>query len=394
VSEILPFRDVFNALFFLSVGMLFDAGELAREPALVLGAASGVVLLKGGVLYAVGAAVSRAPRVSMLFTAALFQVGEFSFVLAQQALEAGLLPELDYKRFLAVAILTILASPFVLQLARRRAAGRLDAPSAPGPAAESGGPEVVIAGFGLNGHHLARVLSATGVRFCVIELNPSSVQVARRAGVPIVFGDVNRPDALEHAGVPGARVLVVAISDPAATRRAVALARRMAPKIHILARAKYLADTPELMRLGADQVVPEDLETSVEIFGRVLRQLHVPRGTIAVQQELIRREGYQLLRDALPEDEHLRQVGQILAETAVDTIHVPAGWYAVGRTLAELGVRARTGAWVISVVRRGEAIERPDAAHCVEPGDLLVLLGDHAEIDAARALLEGRVAEG
>jgi CPA2 family monovalent cation:H+ antiporter-2 len=165
----------------------------------------------------------------------------------------------------------------------------------------------------------------------------------------------------------------------------------MAPKVHILVRAKYLADAPEFMRLGANQVIPEDLETAVELFGRVLRQLHVPRGTIAVQQELIRRVGYQLLRGPLPEEEHLRRVGEILAESAVDTIDVPAGWYAIGRSLRELDLRARTGAWVVSAVRHGEAVERPDADLCIEPGDLLVLLGDHAEIDNARELLEGNV---
>lgn len=391
VSEILPFRDVFNALFFLSLGMLLDAGAIAREPALVLGAAFVLVLAKGGILYAVGLRLSRSRRVALLVAASIFQVGEFSFVLAREALALEILPEREYRLFLAVAVLTMLLSPFVPPLARawiaRRGAGAPE--RAPPGGTDEQEPAVIVAGYGLNGRHLSRVLDAAGVPFRVIDIDPRCVSQAKREGIPIVFGDVNRPEALEHAGLRRARVLVVAISDPDATRRAVALARRMAPELCIIARARHLADTPELLAVGATQVVPEELETSLEIFGRVLRELHVPRSTIALEQELIRRQSYQLLRGEPREEEQLALVAELISASTADTLYVPEGWHAIGRSLGELELRKRTGASVISAARHGQALARPGPELRIEAGDVLVLLGSRAELDAARALLEG-----
>ena len=196
-----------------------------------------------------------------------------------------------------------------------------------------------------------------------------------------------------HAGIAGVKVFVVAVDDPAAARRAVALARRLSPSVQIIVRTRYLRDTEELLRLGASQVVPEEFETSVEIFGRVLRELHVPRGSIAVQTELIRREGYQLLRGPVLEKRHLEVVREVLANTAADTVFVDSASPAAGRTIGELEVRARTGATVLSVVREGHEIHSPGADLRLEPNDLLIVLGDHGQLDRARDLVAGTLQE-
>ena len=395
VDEILPFRDVFNALFFVSIGMLLDVGVLVDDPLGTFGLFAGLTGAKAVVLFGVALALTRSRRIAMLVTAALFQIGEFSFVLARQARELGVLGGVNEQRFLAVAVLSMLVTPFVVRLASR-AAARMEGEESDGESGDPSGasPQVLIAGFGLTGQHLARVLSATGITHRVLELNPDRVRAERARGVDIVLADSSRADALQQAGLAQARVLVVAINDAGAARRTVALARRLAPSVQVIVRTRFVRDTEELMRLGASQVVPEEFETSLEIFGRVLRELHVPRGAIAVQTELVRREGYQLLRGPVSEARHLAIVGEILASTAVDTLFVSATCAACGRTLGELDFRNRTGATVMSIVREGQELHGPGATQTLEPGDLLVVSGNHDELDAARDLIAGASVPG
>ena len=390
VDEILPFRDVFSALFFVSIGMLFDASIVIEEPVATLSLFLAVAATKAAVVFGVGFYLTRSRRTAMIVAAALFQVGEFAFVVASQARELGVLGGADEQRFLAVAVLSMVVTPVVMRLAWRRGdAGRPSGTEGGDGGDPEDAPRVLVAGYGLTGEHLARVLAATGIDHRVLDTDPHRVKRERAAGVPIMLADASRADALAQAGIVGAKVFVVAINDAGATRRAVALARQLSPSIQVIVRTRFLSDTEELLRLGANQVVPEEFETSVEIFGRVLRELHVPRGTIAVQTELVRREGYQLLRGPVAEERHLAVVGEILASTAVDTLFVGADCAGCGRSLGEMGFRVRTGATVLSVVRGGEEVHGPGADLVLEPGDLLVVRGEHRELDLARDLIAG-----
>jgi CPA2 family monovalent cation:H+ antiporter-2 len=390
VDEILPFRDVFTALFFVSIGMLLDVGSILNEPVETLTACLAVGLGKGMLVFVVALAVTRSRRVALLAAAALFQVGEFSFVLARQASELGALTGANEQRFLAVAVLTMLATPFVMHGARRWTE-RNPSDKADGArgTASANTTQVLIAGHGLTGEHLTRVLAATGISHRVLEMNPDRVKEAREKGLPVTLGDASRADTLKHAGLANARVFVVAINDSGATRRAVKLARHMAPRVQIVVRTRFLADTEELLRLGASHVIPEDLETSLEIFARVLRDLHVPAGMIAVQTEIIRREGYQLLRGPVTDERHLEVLGEVLAATTVDTVFVSATCLGCGRTLGELDFRARTGAAVLSAVRSDEEIHGPGADFQLQPNDLLVVRGNHDQLNRARDLIAG-----
>jgi len=395
VDEILPFRDVFSALFFVSVGMLFDVRVLIDHPVTTLGLFVGLSLLKGAILYGVTFLLVRSRRVAFLVAAGLFQIGEFAFVLASQANELGLLEGLNAQRFLAVAVLSMLLTPFAVRGASRwadRQRGDADEPKRPRTAHGLTPVEVLIAGYGLTGQHVARVLAATSISYRVVELNAERARSEAADGVPIVLADISRADSLQHVGLTTAKVFVIAINDPGAARHAVAHARKLAPSTQVIVRTRFLRDTEELMRLGAHQVVPEEFETSVQIFGRVLRELHVPRGMIAVQTELIRREGYQLLRGPLSDMKQLEIVGEILASSAVDTLFVGHTHGACGKTLAELEFRKRSGATVLSIVRGEAEIHGPGADFRLEPGDLLFVRGQHEELDRARDLIAGTLA--
>ncbi|MFG0319724.1 MAG: NAD-binding protein, partial [Planctomycetota bacterium JB042] len=309
---------------------------------------------------------------------------------ARQGERVGLLGGDRSQLFLAVAVLTMFLSPFLIRIAsavddRRRRSGSAKAAD---PGAERG-PVVVIVGYGLNGQNLSRVLGESGIEYRVLEMNVDTVRTASAAGIPISFGDASREETLLHAGIQRAQIIVFAISDPGSARRGVSTARRLSPSIHVIVRTRFMSERPDLLKLGADEVIPEEFETSIEIFSRVLRRLHVPRGNIAAQAALVRREGYQLLREEMTPERTLDAMREVLGENAVDTLLISGESPVTGRSLGELDLRSRTGVSVVSVVRDGEAIHGVGPHLRLEPNDVLLVVGLHDAIERCRALLTG-----
>ena len=312
MAEILPFRDSFNSLFFISIGMLLDLRVLLAHPVLILGLV--VLVVAGKFITAAGAAVAAGYswRPAVLTGVALAQVGEFSFILSKVGKDVGLLSDQSFQVFLTVSVLTLLLTPFLIK-ASPRVARRAEAiqrlrhwlpeqtadPSAAPPRHLR--DHTIIAGYGVNGRNLAQVLRETEIAFVVAEMDGETVRQEQQKGMSIYFGDVTHPQVLRRLGIHEARALVLAISDPIATRRAVKVARQLNPDIHIIARTRYLREIDDLLATGADQVVPEEFETSIEIFSRVLQHYRMPSRVIAEKAERIRKEGYALLRKGQPE---------------------------------------------------------------------------------------------
>jgi CPA2 family monovalent cation:H+ antiporter-2 len=305
-TEVLPFRDTLASLFFVSVGMLLDIRFLVANAPLVAATVVAIVIAKM-LVTAVPAWLAGFPvRTSLLAGAGIAQVGEFSFVLGSRGAEAGLLDAGDYQTFLAAAVVTMAATPVVTatlpglleRLARTVGWARrlLEMPI------EQGGPvladHVVIAGFGLNGRNLAAALGEFGVPHVILELNPETVRRERLAGRDIRYGDCTRAAVLEHASLERARAYVIAISDPASTRRSVRIARELSPAVRIMVRTEHLAEVDELESLGADDVVPAEFETALALFDRVLGIYDVPETTIDGLLTKIRLENYGVLRAA------------------------------------------------------------------------------------------------
>ena len=393
VADILPFRDAFHSIFFISIGMLLHLDYLFSHLWLLLAAAAATLGLKLAIVLAVTLPFYRSLRVAFITAVSLAAVGELSFVLARFAAPSALLSPVEYEAFIGVAVLTMLVSPFLINAAPAVAARLQTLLGAPEP--EPGGTReavqnhVLIVGYGLNGENLATVLRQTGLPYGILELNPERVTVARRRGEPILYGDATRVEVLRKAGVAAAHVVVVAISDPVATRRIVALARQQNPQAPIIVRTRYVAEMDELRQLGASEVIPEEFETSVEIFARVLRRLRTPRNIITLQVDLIRKQGYSMLRGLELPRQTLNQLEQVLAATTTETFMVPAAAPAVGRTIRDLQLRKTTGVTVIAVVRDGKSITNPTPDWQIQAADILVMLGSHAQLDHALTLLGG-----
>lgn len=401
IAEVLPFRDSFNSLFFVSIGILMDWRILLEYPMVVIGLLIFVLLVKFVTGAAAVLAVSMPPRSAVMTGIALAQVGEFSFILAQVGQDDNLLSGAPYQIFLAVSVCSMIITPFLMQLSphigRRIEAIQRLRHWFPGQTAahvlETQGrhlrikDHVIIVGYGLNGRNLARVLGETEVPYIALDLDGDTVRREATHGLPLYYGDATNPNVLRHVKIENARVLVVAISDPFMARRAVQVARSLNPKIHIVVRTRYLRELEELHQLGADDVVPEEFETSIEIFALVLRTYNMPQDFVMRKAEQVRREGYALLRRSeLPElAHHLR--GGTLTDVEVETCRIEEHSPAVGQTLLQLALRPKTGASIIALTRGGVTESNPSEKTRLFAGDIVVLLGSRDEIQRAMGFI-------
>jgi CPA2 family monovalent cation:H+ antiporter-2 len=395
VAEILPLRDLLNSVFFISIGMLLDVRFVVANALAVAVLVLVVLLLKACLAAAAVWPFTRSARLACLVGIALSQIGEFSFVLAGEASRAGVLGVPTFQIVLTVTVITMLASPFLIAAApvwTGRFAETVEV-APPSGAREPIAEHVLIIGYGLNGRNLARVLRETGLPYRVLDLNAEAVRVAQAAGESISFGDATRAVVLRHVGAKAAAVVVVAISDPRATRRVVSTVRELNPTAALIVRTRFVSEIEELTRLGADEVIPEEFETSVEIFARVLRRMHVPRNVIAMQIDLIRGESYAMLRGRQLLGPSLDDLRAILEASTIETYLLLAGSPAAGQSIGELQLRRRTGVTVIAVVHHGQSITNPSPELRLHEGDVLVMIGSHAELAEAMSLLAPRGAD-
>jgi CPA2 family monovalent cation:H+ antiporter-2 len=234
------------------------------------------------------------------------------------------------------------------------------------------------------------VLRETGIAYVVIELNGDTVRAAKSAGERVVYGDATRRDILERCAVARASTIVFAISDAVAVRAAIRQARELNPGIHIIVRTRRVAEIDDLYRCGADEVIAEEFETSIEIFTRVLERFHVPANVLRAQTRALRGERYQMMR--APERRVSSKVLDLLAAGTTDVYLLAGDSPAAGRSIRDLGLRGHTGATILAVVRGQESHPNPAPDLVLAAGDALVLMGSHAEVDQAFNYLD-RLAE-
>jgi CPA2 family monovalent cation:H+ antiporter-2 len=394
LSDILPFRDTFSGIFFISVGMLLDLGFVADRPVLLFGAALVVFLIKAATGTLATLSLRRSWQVSIMTGLGLAQVGEFSFVLATIAEPFDLMggPERE-QLFLGASVLTMLATPFVVSGAPHvagwaaRLLGReVDDLTVPGlDDTESLTDHVIIVGYGINGRNLARVLDGAGIQYVVLEQNGMVVRQARRDLQPVVFGDGTRAEVLEEVGIAWARVVVFTIASPHDELRGVSAARHANPGIRIIARTRFVLAVEDLERAGANEVIAEEFETSLEIFSRVLRHYEVPSNTIEREVQAARHEHYGIFAGSGTAEFRLDTLAHLGVHRAVDIIEIEPGARAIGEHPTGLRLRHETGATVIAVVRAGEVHYTPDPGYRFATGDTVLIIGDEEAQSQARA---------
>ncbi len=396
MGDILPLRDAFVSIFFVSLGMLFDLRVVVAQPLLVGALLAGFLVGKSAVATFAALAMRFPARVAWLAGLGLAQFGEFGFVLTRLAQSHGLIDPAGVAPLLAAGIGSMFLTPLLVRVAPHITAGeRLLAPlerllgvrsidQADEGAGELRG-HVVVVGLGLGGRVTARALAASGVPLVVLELNAELVAQGRALGLPVYYGDATSTEALSHAHLAQARMLVLLINDPLAAQRVVDTARRVAPAVPVLMRTRYLRERSQLLALGASDVVAEEVEGAIEVLWRLLRALEVPRDVIDERIAATRADTLSTDRKQRVPRNRLDQVGA-LGDLKIECTSVRPGSQAADRSAVELRLRSTTGALVVAV-RRGDALlEHPDPHQPFCPGDVVYFVGTRQAIERALPL--------
>jgi CPA2 family monovalent cation:H+ antiporter-2 len=384
-SEILPLKDIFSILFFVSIGMLLDVNSMLRNPLIVFLAVVLILVIKFAAGALVAIVLGYPLRIGVLLGVALSQIGEFSFVLSKEGINLGLFSESDYQVFLASSIITMIFTPFMIQgsgkfsefferlpISNKIKSGRFHEDVLKTKDVTN---HVIVVGFGLNGRNVTKVLSASAIPFVVLEINPDTVRVEKKRGIPISYGDASKETMLIHLGIETARCVVIAISDASATRRIVELSRKLNPHVYIIARTRYSSEVNPLYSLGANDVIPEEFETSIEIISRVLHNFFIPANEIEKHISEVRKGGYEIFRNVAQKYEVFPELKQHLPDIEIETIRIEAISSLAGKSLADIGFRGKYGVTVLAIQRGARTITNPSGDTELVAQDIVILIG-------------------
>ncbi len=393
-ADIIPLKDAFISIFFVSIGLLLNVQLVLEVPTLIVFLILGIVVIKSGIIVLVIIFMKFPTRTALITGLSLAQVGEFSFVLASVGIINNILSPEYYHAFLASSIFTMLLTPLLVHIAPSLATKVSGLQSAypqtkPDTTVHKLKHHVIIVGYGLNGQNVARVLKETGIPYVIIELNPETVNRLTAKKEHVIFGDVTRRDILELADVRTARCIVFAISDPGAAAMGLKLSNQLNPDIFTIVRTRNTTGIETLKQLGANVVIPEEFETSLQIFSKVLENYHIPLNVVMKQMAILRSESYQMMVKEGSGVSSLTHIDEILAAGITETYYVDDDNPHIGQTLSELNLRARSDATIIAIVRNGKTITGPAPSEKITAHDTYVLVGDHKSVDRAIQVLNG-----
>ncbi len=408
MGNIVPLRDMFMSFFFVSVGMLLNIGYLLDHLSILILASVALIFIKSIAGVTITFLLGYPLRTAILTGFALSQVGEFSFVLSRLGVEYSLMTEDTYQAFLAVSIITMGVTPFLINSSYKPIDFLVTKVSEttngmklihglyskPIKEEEQAEPEMkdhlIIVGFGFSGRTVSKAAKAAGIPYIIVEANPETVAQEKQKGENIHYGDATFEVVLEHSGVKNARVLIIGISDSNATGKIVEIAKKLNPNICIIAKVRDLQEMKRLNSLGADEIIPEEYETSVEIFVRVLEKYLVPREDIEKLVNDVRANGYRMLRklsgNTCGDSEFNIKDG--LPGVDIQVLKVEDGSSFDGKALADLNFRTKHGVTVLSVRRGSDLIYTPEGNFILHAKDACILLGKPEDLCNIRRFFE------
>ncbi|KJR42061.1 sodium/hydrogen exchanger [Candidatus Magnetoovum chiemensis] len=390
-SDILPFKDSFNGLFFISIGMLLDLNFLVSNILSVIAIIFIILLVK---VFACTLAIYtlwNSLRIALQSAVILAQIGEFSFVLSVSALKGAILNDYTYQLFLSSAILTMILTPSMIARSARISnsfvsSKRLNRLKRMKERAVSAGysakkaDHVIIVGFGINGQNLALVLRELETPYVVLELNINTVKTMKNSGQPIYFGDGTSVEILHKINIEKARIIVVTIPDPSAMRNIVKTAKTMNPSIYVVVRTRFMAEVEALHSIGADEVIPEEFETSIEIFSRVLKFYHMPPALIRQYSEKVRQNHYRFFTKKDTTKRLVEDKVALMPNIESERFTVEEGSHFDNNTFKEIEISYDIGYSIVAVKRGSQLISSPDLRFVFKPGDIVFAIGDRKSL--------------
>ena len=377
VGQILPFQKVFTSFFFVSIGMLLNLSFLISNFWLTLGLVVFVILLKSVIAGLVMRFLKYPYRICFLVGVSLAQVGEFAFILSAEGVQYGLIAGDVYQLFLSVSLLTMALAPYLLQVAPWFALkipfplGKIDDENTK----EQKKDHIVLVGMGMCGRNVAWAARLADVPYVILEMNPEIVKKEREKGEDVYFGDGTQRSVLQNLNLDKARLVVVAIDDPIAARRMIEIMRAFNKDIYIIVRTRYLKEVKPLIELGANDVISEEFETSIEIFARVLDKYLIPQEEIKKYIVEARSSGYEVLRDLEEQKNTLSDLTFNVANMEIGAFRLPQYSPLAGKSLQESSLRQVYGLSLLMIRRGKETISNPCATTVFQAQDLVVLFG-------------------
>lgn len=302
LASVIPFKDIFSSLFFVSVGMMLDVTFLFSNFFMVLI----VIIVLMSVKFITGslAALVLRHKLATIITTGftVIQIGEFSFILSTVGMQYGLIDGNLYQIFLSAAVITMTLTPFLIMLGPKVATKISNYKNRSIPVdldpdvIDTLNNHLVIIGFGLNGRNLALAARQAKIPYIIIEMNPDTVRAEKAKGEPIFYGDAQSEEVLQHAKINKASIAVVAIFDSSAIRNIARTIKHLNEKIYLIVRTRFVSDVNELYKIGSDEVIPEEYETAIVIFKKVLDKLGIDDDNIQDFVTEIRNNCYQVFR--------------------------------------------------------------------------------------------------
>ncbi len=393
-GQLLPFKDTFTSFFFVSIGMLLDLNFVARHPALVISTVLLVLLIK--ILFAGATAftLGHTLRGTILVGFALCQVGEFSFILAQSGMKYQIIPPYYYQLFLAVAVISMVVTPLLMKTSRTVAdwllkfrlpavlvEGLFPLPQIDIPVCQG---HTIFIGKDSRSLNLSAIAHRLQLPYISIVFDPVIVKKMQERGETVIYGDAVNEPILRKAQVESSEVVVISVGNLITAMAIVERVRHLNAHAFIIVRTKYVFDIEELYRIGANQVIPEEFETAVNLLERVLARKLVPKREINMIVAQIRDEQYGIFREDTGDSS---QILKELPNLDIVALKINAGSFIAGKSIREVEFRKTFQVTLVAILRKSKLIEHPDAGFRLESQDVIYIMGRREQIASATDMI-------
>jgi len=394
-GNLIPFKDVFTSFFFVSIGMLLDLGFVADNPWLVIGAVVLVVVIKAFVAGLTAFSLGHTFFGTVVVGLSLAQVGEFSFILAGLGLMHDIITPQHYQLFLAVAVTSMALSPLMIQVSKPLANLILKLPLPPKivnglfPLRQVEIPEIskhtVLIGKDSRAINLSSMIRSMGLPFTSVVFDTDLARKEMEKGNLTIFGDATFEPVLRQAFVHTAELVVVSVGNLITALSIVEHIRTLNKHAHVIVRTRHVTDIEELYRLGANQVIPEEFETAIDFFERILGKYLIPRMDIERAIARTREDNYGTFRDS-------GKVGgysllKDIPDIEIAAVRVGEKTVFAGKTIAETAMRKTCGVTMVAIKHGDTVIPNPEPSTTVHGNDIAYLLGKPEMIAIATDLL-------
>lgn len=394
LSDIIPLRDIFGLLFFVSVGMLLDPSFLISNIKTIVLLVFLVTVGKGLIFGGISILFKYGNVIPFALGLGLFQIGEFSFVLARLGLSTNSISKELYSLILNTAVITMVLTPLIsalttpiYSLVKRKFEGEeMQTINIPKTGLHN---HIVIAGYGRVGKHISRILKLLKLDFVIVEFNYNRVLDAKKADMPVIFGNARQEVVLAGAKINDARLLIITIPSILITQSVVSTVQRINPKLHIVARTEEIEHIKTLHDMGVYEVVQPHFEAGLEIARQALLHLNIPASEIIKYEDAVRHDLYEPLYRINKEYKEMADLKKAVNLLDLNWIDLNTKSPVIGKSIKQLDIRKRTGISIVGIVSSGNNINsNPDSSYRFKIGDRLAVMGNQEQLTNFQKMCE------